>query len=274
MRILVTNDDGFDSPLLHLFVKELSLQSWVDSIDVAVPATEQSWVAGAVNRRGIRNVRTREHDGQVYHLIDGSPADCTSIGCTVLLEEKPDMVLSGINFGFNAGTCFYLGSGTVAGARQASLFNIPGVSCSATLPRDIFMLWNGRDFSSLNEKMDYLGHIAKTQVEIVGTLLSKNIFNPGKRPRTDFVSINTPEKIISSEPVFTVLEPTRFKPIFNKISDNEYRHQFQGFQERDDERFRQLDRKLPTDLETLGAGKNSVTLFSLDTQGEITEVEF
>jgi 5'/3'-nucleotidase SurE len=269
MNILVTNDDGYDSPLLQVLVELLSKQSWVRHIDVVVPATEQSWIGSAVNKRGVKNIREKTIHGHTYHIVNGSPADCTSLACSGLFEYTPDIVFSGINFGVNAGVCFYLSSGTVAGARQASLFNIPGISCSTALPREIFSLWSVRDFEKLDLLSEYFRDIAQVHVSIADTLLKKNVFSKDCRERVDFVSINTPEKISDNKPTITILEPTRFKPIFRKLSDNRFEHMFDGFVERETVK-ETTENDLITDVQALREGKNSVTMFNVNQQGELS----
>lgn len=304
MRILLTNDDGFESPLLHVLVDRLVKESWLTELDILVPSTEQSWIGTAVNKRGTKNITQRTINGQVYHLVNGSPGDCISIACAGFCEQKPDIILSGINFGVNAGVCFYLSSGTVAGARQAALFNIPGVSLSAELSREIYDQWNQRDFEGMKKADDFFNEIAEVQVGILSKLIKDGIFSlPAYaysdralkvRKKVDFISINTPRELKEDNATYTRLEPNRFQAFYRKISDTQYEHSIPpGFFAPEDHfesfsgdttsapQFASLshenvakgkiagDSALMTDVQALSLGKNSVTLFDVDSHGEL-----
>jgi 5'-nucleotidase len=70
--------------------------------------------------------------------ISGTPSDCVNIALGNLLPEKPDIVLSGINIGFNTTEMLILSSGTVAGAIEGALWGIPAVAFSQCVPGSLF----------------------------------------------------------------------------------------------------------------------------------------
>ena len=127
--ILLSNDDGVEARGLHALREAL-----VDIAEVFVvaPRTEQS--AGSHSLTLSRPLRHRMHEPQL-HAIDGSPADCIYVALfrDQLLPRRPDLVVSGINHGYNLGTDVYY-SGTVAAAREAALRGIPSVAFSLARP--------------------------------------------------------------------------------------------------------------------------------------------
>jgi len=275
IRILLTNDDGIDSPLLHTIHEVLLEQSWVHDVCTLVPAYEKSWVAGAITRSGARSVKERRFGSHTFHLMDGTPADCTALGLGGYFDPKPDLVVSGINFGVNAGTCFFLGSGTIAGAKVAPLFGVRGVSCSASLNEEIFNLWRNRDLDEAKNHKNFFLKIARYQVRIIYSLLKheqervQNQNEINNNISFDFASINTPPEFDDSiSPEVTRLHPTRFKPIFIKENEKSYRHKFQGFEE-NDVSLESQENLIITDIQALNQGKSSLSLFKIDNQGEI-----
>ncbi len=125
MNILITNDDGIESPGLQALVEALSSDHHVD---VIAPDGERSGMSHYLTMKGA--IRCRRIDGRGY-VISGSPADCVILGVLGVLDSKPDVVLSGINLGANLGTDVVY-SGTAAAARQAAFMGIPGIAVSLT----------------------------------------------------------------------------------------------------------------------------------------------
>ncbi len=127
-EILLTNDDGFESPPLVSLAMSLSQ---VASVHVVAPATEQSGVSHAF--QGFSGHELRRISGDYpfdFFSLSGTPADCTKMGLRSLYGDRPiACVLSGPNAGENAGVSS-LYSGTVAGAREAALWGTPGIALS------------------------------------------------------------------------------------------------------------------------------------------------
>jgi len=134
-RLLVTNDDGFDSFFLRVLVDRL-----MDEFEVTVvaPDSEQSWIGRGISRQG--NLRVIEDDsfGCTGFRVTGTPTDCVNIALEHLCETLPDAVVSGINLGFNTTVPLVLSSGTVAGALEGSFSGIPAIALSKMIPREIF----------------------------------------------------------------------------------------------------------------------------------------
>jgi len=120
--ILVTNDDGYDSPSLVPLVRALSELAPVRAV---VPASERSWIGKAISRFEDVTVERADREGCAIWRASGFPADCTQLGIHTLFDEKPELVVSGINVGFNHGLAFFCSSGTVGGAIEGWIAGIP-----------------------------------------------------------------------------------------------------------------------------------------------------
>jgi 5'-nucleotidase len=128
MRILLTNDDGIYAPGLRALRPELQK---LGEVVVVAPATEQSAVGHSVTLTTPLIVQ-EIHDEQQKLLgwaVEGRPADCVKLALRELLEEPPDLIVSGLNAGSNAGINV-LYSGTVAAAIEGSFFRVTSIACS------------------------------------------------------------------------------------------------------------------------------------------------
>jgi 5'/3'-nucleotidase len=122
-RILVTNDDGVRSDGIHALADALAP---LGEVFVVAPHVEASAIGHALTlRRPLRMERVAE---RVFE-VDGTPTDCVNIAVAKIFESMPDLVVSGINKGFNLGddTTY---SGTVAGAMEGALLGIPSLAIS------------------------------------------------------------------------------------------------------------------------------------------------
>ena len=127
MRILLSNDDGIEAPGLIPFARALEA---VGEVMVVVPDRERSWVAKAITRFDPVKVEKRVVDGYEVHACSGYPADCVQLGIHVLFPLKPDIVVSGVNIGYNHGTAYLQSSGTAAAALEAGIAGVPAIAFS------------------------------------------------------------------------------------------------------------------------------------------------
>ena len=133
-RILLANDDGIEAPGLAAAYAELSK---LGEVTVAAPDTNQSGVSHGVTYAVPIFARTIEPrvaalvpgNAGPWYRIAATPATCVRLALTSLLKEKPDVVVSGINRGDNAGLTLYV-SGTLGAAREAAFDGIPAVAAS------------------------------------------------------------------------------------------------------------------------------------------------
>ncbi len=132
---LITNDDGIDSFFLHALIR--GMQEYFD-VTVAAPAGEQSWVSRRMTRHGKVAIEAVDGFDCPAWKLHGTPSDCVNIALGHLMEEKPDVVVSGINIGYNATDTLIFSSGTVAGALEAAVWRIPALAVSKWLPKEIW----------------------------------------------------------------------------------------------------------------------------------------
>lgn len=121
--IMVTNDDGIDSPGI------LALRDAMAAIGrtvVVAPERDNSAVSHALTMSRPLRIRRR---GQDTYTLDGTPTDCVVIGLGKLLETRPDLLVSGINPGPNLGDDISY-SGTVSAAIEGTMYGIPSVAFS------------------------------------------------------------------------------------------------------------------------------------------------
>jgi 5'-nucleotidase len=123
-RILVTNDDGYTSEGIQVLADALE---GIGEIWVVAPNREQSAVSHALTLdRPLRIERL----GARRISVDGTPTDCVAIAISKLMEGRsPDLVVSGINFGFNMGADVHY-SGTVSAAFEGVILGVPAMAVS------------------------------------------------------------------------------------------------------------------------------------------------
>jgi 5'-nucleotidase len=123
MKILLSNDDGYQAPGLKILAEHLAI---LGDIMVVAPDRDRS---GASNSLTLDYpLRPRVMDNG-FIRVDGTPTDCVHLAITGLLEEEPDMVVSGINAGPNMGDDV-LYSGTVAAATEGRFLGLPALAVS------------------------------------------------------------------------------------------------------------------------------------------------
>ena len=176
MHILLTNDDSHVSPLFRFAIDILKT---LGKVTIVVPNEEQSWTGKSMSRfQPLAPSRLQLQD-DVAHSVNGTPADCVNLGIHHLCAEPPDLVVSGINMGVNAGLGFFFASGTIGACLEANIAGIPAVALSQSLERAVFQEWLqfqrmpddeevrlrrqtemllGRIFQTLMARSDFLHH--------------------------------------------------------------------------------------------------------------------
>ena len=123
MRILIANDDGYLAPGLQALVEACK---GLGEIDVVAPEQNAS---GTSNSLTLNRPLSAFRAANGFRYLNGTPSDCVHVALTGLLEQRPDLVVSGINNGANMGDDT-LYSGTVAAAMEGYLFGIPAIAFS------------------------------------------------------------------------------------------------------------------------------------------------
>jgi 5'-nucleotidase len=128
-RILVTNDDGVHSEGIRALADALRP---FGEVTVVAPIQEASAIGHALTLRRPLRIETI---GPGIYAIDGTPTDCVNIAIAHVLKGKPDLIVSGINKGWNLGDDVTY-SGTVSGALEGALLSIPSIAVSAQRVKD------------------------------------------------------------------------------------------------------------------------------------------
>ena len=124
MRILVSNDDGYNAPGIEALARALS---GLGEITVVAPEVNHSGASNSLTLNRPLSVRTAANG---FYYVNGTPSDCVHVALTGgLIPDRPDLVVSGINNGANLGEDT-LYSGTVAAASEGYLFGIPSIAFS------------------------------------------------------------------------------------------------------------------------------------------------
>lgn len=128
MRILITNDDGFDSNGIRALVEELSSEN---ELIIAAPAQQQSAKGHSVTLFSDLEGEQRDYPGtEAAWAIWGTPADCTYLGVNCIMKDhKPDLVIAGINHGSNV-SLDNIYSGTLGAATEGMIMGFPSIAVS------------------------------------------------------------------------------------------------------------------------------------------------
>lgn len=182
MKILLTNDDGFEALGIRALYNALK-----DDHNVSMIAPDR-------NRSGVSHAMTftkpviiEEREDKIFSC-NGTTVDCIAFGLSGNFVEKPDIILSGINLGPNLGTDL-LYSGTAGGARQGLMLGIPSVAFSGVRNASASYFKAGADFA------------AKNLLRFLELL-----------DQDHFLNINFPENL-------SVSTPTRFTSLSRRIYD-------------------------------------------------------
>ena len=130
-RILVTNDDGYRSEGLIALADALRP---LGDVTIVAPVAEASAIGHALTLR--HPLRLEAIERHVF-AVDGTPTDCVNIAVTQVFKGLPDLVVSGINKGWNLGDDVTY-SGTVAGALEAALLGVPAIAVSLRQTRGAY----------------------------------------------------------------------------------------------------------------------------------------
>ena len=121
MRILLSNDDGYFNNGLQALAAALSE---IGKVTVVAPERDRS---GASNSLTLDRPLSLRKAANGFHYVNGTPTDCVHLAVTGMLDELPDMVVSGINHGANMGDDTIY-SGTVAAATEGFLLGVPAIA--------------------------------------------------------------------------------------------------------------------------------------------------
>lgn len=134
--ILLTNDDGIDSPGLRAAAQALANVGWVTVVAPNAQCTGAGRSMPSTSPGGIEihSQTVNGGDWDVY-AVEGTPAQAVQHGILEIAPRRPDLVVAGINYGENVGTGVTV-SGTVGAALEAAAFGLPALAVSLETPRE------------------------------------------------------------------------------------------------------------------------------------------
>lgn len=164
--ILITNDDGIYAPgILSL----CNAMKTLGNVTIVAPLAEKSAVGHAITLSDPLRVSEVERDGRFFgYAVNGTPADCVKLGVHCLMDQRPALVVSGINLGPNTATNIIY-SGTVSAAAEGTIMGIPSIAISLT--------------SFTTAEFDYAAEVA--------VLIGKKVLKNGL-PAGTLLNINVP----------------------------------------------------------------------------------
>ncbi len=195
MRILLSNDDGIHAPGLEsLFhaVRDLG------EVVIAAPDSQMSAVGHAITISDpIKVAEVKRENGFQGFAIGGTPADCVKLAVEALLDSPPDLVISGINLGPNAGISVIY-SGTVSAATEGTILGIPSIAISINTFKD--PLW-------------------PTAAQVARTVAEK-VLREGL-PADTLLNVNVPNLPVDQLAGYevTTMARSQFKEVFHRRSD-------------------------------------------------------
>ncbi len=125
--ILISNDDGIDAPGLHALVDAVKD---LGQVYVVAPDSPQSGMGHAITVSEPLRLKKSDYFTEIpAYYSTGTPADCVKLAVSVILKQKPDIIVSGINHGTNSSiNAIY--SGTISAAMEGAIEGIPGIAFS------------------------------------------------------------------------------------------------------------------------------------------------
>jgi 5'-nucleotidase len=245
---LLTNDDGINSNFLRVLIEEFSQ---LLEVIFCAPDQEKSWIGHAISRHQKLKPENRSKDFncEVFSL-NGTPADCVNFAIGNLLPREPDLVISGINLGYNVTLPMILSSGTVGAALEASLLGIPAFAVSMALPEKSFEeirknmgKVDGKISKSLRNSAKTSAYYAKEWIKFPSTkgLSVHNLNFP-----CDFDG--------KDEPILSFAGTLKLGNLFPKVKNQDY-HQL----EYRPEWLKQKEPEIGSDLWVLNQGKPTVS---------------
>ena len=219
--ILLTNDDGVGARGLPSFAQALA---GLGEVEVVVPDRERSWAGKATTRFEPIRVERVEVGGRVMHPTTGYPADCVQLGIHTLFDRRPDIVVSGINVGYNHGAAYLQSSGTVGAVLEGNIAGIPSVAFSMGTTGDGWSSW--KEWAESAEALPTWERLAELAASMVG--LMQDVKAPGA------VNVGLPDSADSTtERRVTTVARAGYDRLFSRIDTDLYLHTFGGLAETD-----------------------------------------
>jgi 5'-nucleotidase len=205
MKALISNDDGITASGI------LAAKKAVDELCetyVVAPEHQQSGIGHALTLNEPLRINERTlRDGSKGYGVTGTPTDAVTLALFEIMDEKPDIMISGINTGFNLGKAELTTSGTIGAAIEAASFNIPAIAISQEVTRDDIKF----DTGEVEIDFDFAGKMLKK--------IAKIILKKGLPEGIDLLNVNIPANPINEEFEVVTLGKRMYVPIIEKRLD-------------------------------------------------------
>ena len=197
--ILVTNDDGVDSPALVPLLRSLSA---IAPVRAVVPAAERSWASKVLTRFGQLEAWQLQREEFEVWALEGFPADCANLGLYTLFASRPALVVSGVNIGVNTGLAYFLSSGTVGAAIEGALAGLPALAFSVELAAQDYRRWRQ------HREVGTLAQLWENAAQVAGQIAAQ-VWRAGLPTGASLLSVNMPSTVTPQSPRrFALLTPS------------------------------------------------------------------
>ena len=205
MKALISNDDGVNAS--GIFSAKKAVDNLCETVVVA-PETQQSGIGHALTLYEPLRVKERIlKDGSIAYGVTGTPTDAVTIGLFQILDAKPDLMISGINTGFNIGKAELTTSGTVGAAIEAASFGIPTIAISQEVIKDDVKFETGE----IDVDFDF--------AEKMLNKLAKIVLKKGLPDGIDLLNVNIPANPVDDEFEVVKLGKRMYTPVMEKRLD-------------------------------------------------------
>jgi len=210
-RILVTNDDGIESPGFRALYEEL--EEVGDPVAVA-PYSNQSAVGRA------RSFEADVHEYELGYALEGTPVDCVIAGLEALVPDA-DMVVAGCNKGANLGAYVMGRSGTVSAAVEAAFFDVPAIAVSQYVPST-----PDQEFENITPPIEAYRDACRA-----AAYLAERAFDSGVFESADYLNVNAPAvEDVDGSPEMVVTDPSKLYAMSASFEDGSIRLEDQVWQ--------------------------------------------
>jgi 5'-nucleotidase len=205
MKALISNDDGITAS--GILASKKAVEELCETYVIA-PETQQSGIGHALTL--YEPLRVNEHilrDGSKGYGVSGTPTDAVTLALFEIMDEKPDIMISGINTGYNIGKAELTTSGTLGAALEAASFGIPTIAISQEVTRDDIKFENGDieiDFSFAGKMLNKLAKI---------------VLKKGLPEGIDLLNVNIPANPSDDEFEVANLSERMYSPVIEKRLD-------------------------------------------------------
>lgn len=187
-NILISNDDGILAPGILALKQALEK---IANVIVVAPQENNSGVGRSLSVFKPLNIKEYAlEDGSKGYGVSGTPADSVDVGINYVMDEKPDLVVTGINSGVNLSNDIVTTSGTICAAIESVSHGVPAIAVSLFIDEDSF---------SQDESGEWYMDIDFSSAQKVVINLVEKVLDEGFPDNVNLLNLNIPSKMLSDE---------------------------------------------------------------------------